>query len=124
MEWQQILGFYQIAKLGSFTKAAEATWRTQSAVSQQIKSLEKELGVQLFERIGRGNVKLTSAGESFLRFSVTVLSGHGQLKAELKELDGQQAGRIRVAAPFETLYYLIPIISRNFLPSIPTLSCA
>ncbi len=40
MEWQQLLGFYQVAKLGSFTKAAAATFRTQSALSQQVKALE------------------------------------------------------------------------------------
>ena len=44
MEWQQLLGFYQVAKLGSFTKAAAATFRTQSALSQQVKALEIELG--------------------------------------------------------------------------------
>jgi DNA-binding transcriptional LysR family regulator len=38
MEWQQIIGFYQVAKLGSFTKAGDATFRTQSALSQQIKA--------------------------------------------------------------------------------------
>ena len=40
MEWQQLLGFYQVAKLGSFTKAAAATFRTQPALSQQVKALE------------------------------------------------------------------------------------
>ena len=53
MEWQQIIGFYHVTKLGSFTKAAEATFRTQSAISQQIKNLEEELGCQLLERIGK-----------------------------------------------------------------------
>ncbi len=53
MEWQQLLGFYQVAKLGSFTKAAEATFRTQSALSQQVKALEEELGAQLMERLGQ-----------------------------------------------------------------------
>ena len=52
MEWQQILGFYHVAKLQSFTKAGEATFRTQSALSQQIKALEVELDAPLIERIG------------------------------------------------------------------------
>ncbi|UCG64562.1 MAG: LysR family transcriptional regulator [Deltaproteobacteria bacterium] len=121
MEWQQILGFYQIAKLGSFTRAAKATFRTQSAISQQIKSLEEELGFQLFERIGRSNLKLTKAGESFLRFSVTLLDTHDQLVAELKELGGQRAGRIKIAAPFETFYYLIPNNLQNFTSIYPNI---
>ncbi len=41
MEWQQVKGFYYVAKLRSFTRAAEATYRTQSALTQQIKSLEE-----------------------------------------------------------------------------------
>ena len=65
MEWQQIIGFNYVAKLGSFTKAANATFRTQSAISQQIKNLEEELGCQLLERIGKRNLRLTSAGERF-----------------------------------------------------------
>ncbi|HAY21466.1 MAG TPA: LysR family transcriptional regulator, partial [Desulfobacterales bacterium] len=53
MEWQQLLGFYQVAKLGSFTRAGEATYRSQSALSQQVKALEEELACPLLERIGR-----------------------------------------------------------------------
>ena len=56
MEWQQILGFYHVAKLKSFTRAAEATYRTQSALTQQIKSLEAELDCQLFERVGKRKI--------------------------------------------------------------------
>jgi len=63
MEWQQIIGFYHVAKFGSFTRAAEATFRTQSALSQQIKALEEELECQLLERIGKKKIQLTPAGE-------------------------------------------------------------
>ena len=60
MELQQIIGFYYVAKLGSFTKAASATFRTQSAISQHIRYLEEELGCQLLERIGKRELRLTS----------------------------------------------------------------
>lgn len=69
MEWQQIVGFYHVARLGSFTKAGEVTLRSQSALSQQIKALEDEFGCHLFERIGTRKLKLTPAGERFLEFS-------------------------------------------------------
>ena len=69
MEWQQMLGFYHVARLGSFTKAGEATFRTQSALSQQIKALEEELGCRLLERIGKRKLRLTSPGERFFRFA-------------------------------------------------------
>ena len=72
MEWQQIIGFYQTAKLGSFTKAARVTFRTQSAISQQIKNLEEEFGCRLFERIGKRNIRrqaiLKVFGNRFGRF--------------------------------------------------------
>jgi DNA-binding transcriptional LysR family regulator len=108
MEWQQIIGFYQVAKLGSFTRAAEATFRTQSALSQQIKALEGELEFQLFERIGKRKLRLTSAGERFFKFSQTVLENYDSFKEELDELKGIQRGRLRIAAPFTTLYHLFP----------------
>jgi hypothetical protein len=53
MEWEQLLGFYQVAKLGSLSKASAATLRKQSVLSQQVKSLEKELDCRLLERIGK-----------------------------------------------------------------------
>ena len=68
MEWQQLLGFYQVAKLGSFTKAAEATFRTQSALSQQVKALEDEFSTRLFDRMGR-NILPTQAGETLYRYA-------------------------------------------------------
>jgi DNA-binding transcriptional LysR family regulator len=108
MEWQQIIGFYHVAKLGSFTKAADATFRTQSALSQQIKSLEDELDCQLFERIGKRKLRLTSAGERFLGFSEEILEKYDHLKEELNELKGLRKGRLRIAAPFTTLYHLFP----------------
>ncbi len=88
MEWQQIIGFNYVAKLGSFTKAANATFRTQSAISQQIKNLEEELGCQLLERIGKRNLRLTSAGERFFKFSETILERYDSFTEELNELKG------------------------------------
>ena len=106
MEWQQIVGFHQVARLGSFTRAAAATFRTQSALSQQVKALEEELGCQLLERIGKRKLRLTEAGERFLGFSRTVLQAQASLQEELQELLGTPAGKLRLAAPFTTLYHL------------------
>ena len=88
MEWQQIIGFYQVAKLGSFTKAGDATFRTQSALSQQVKALEKELDCQLFERIGKRKLRLTSAGERFFEFAEAILESYDCLREDLSELQG------------------------------------
>ncbi|MDH4204448.1 MAG: LysR family transcriptional regulator [Desulfobacteraceae bacterium] len=119
MEWQQILGFYHVAKLGSFTKAANTTFRTQSAISQQIKNLEEELGCQLFERIGKRKLRLTSAGNRFFKFSETILERHSSLIEELNEIKGYQKGRLRVAAPFTTLFHLFPLALKHYIKQFP-----
>ncbi|MGD2029449.1 MAG: LysR family transcriptional regulator [Desulfobacterales bacterium] len=119
MEWQQIIGFYHVAKLGSFTKAADATFRTQSALSQQVKNLEEELGCRLLERIGRRKLRLTSAGQKFFKFSETSLKRYESLTEELNELKGLQKGLLRMAAPFTTLYHLVPFALKNYIALFP-----
>jgi len=119
MEWQQILGFYHAARLGSFTRAAEATFRTQSALSQQIRALEEEFGSELFERIGRKKLKLTAEGERFLRFAESVLEGYNALREELDEVKGACRGNLKVAAPFTTLYHLFPERIKGYLDRFP-----
>ena len=119
MEWQQIIGFYYVAKLGSFTKAADATFRTQSALSQQIKNLERELGCRLLERIGRRKLRLTSAGQRFFKFSETSLERYQSLTEELNELKGLQKGLLRMAAPFTTLYHLVPSALKTYITEFP-----
>jgi DNA-binding transcriptional LysR family regulator len=119
MEWQQILGFYHVAKLGSFTKAANTTFRTQSAISQQIRNLEEELGCQLFERIGKRKLRLTTAGNRFFKFSETILEEQALLIEELNEIKGYQKGRLRVAAPFTTLFHLFPLALKHYIKQFP-----
>ena len=119
MEWQQIIGFYQVAKLGSFTKAGDATFRTQSALSQQIKALEQELDCHLFERIGKRKLRLTSAGERFFEFAEAILESYDCLKEDLSELQGLQRGRLRIAAPFTTLYHLVPETLKEYIIQFP-----
>jgi DNA-binding transcriptional LysR family regulator len=119
MEWQQIIGFYHVARLQSFTKAGEATFRTQSALSQQIKTLERELDCQLFERIGKRKLTLTPAGECFLRFSELVLGKYEKIKEELSELKELQKGPLRIAAPFTTLYHLFPEKLKEYADRFP-----
>jgi DNA-binding transcriptional LysR family regulator len=119
MEWQQILGFYHVARTGSFTKAADRVFRTQSALSQQVKALENDLGCLLFERIGKRRLRLTLAGETLLRFAEDLLDREEALKEELGTLAGRAAGRLRIAAPFTTLYHLLPGPLKKFVQAFP-----
>ncbi|HEX3874861.1 MAG TPA: LysR family transcriptional regulator, partial [Solirubrobacteraceae bacterium] len=65
MELRQLEYFVAVARHGQFTRAADALWVTQSALSQQIRRLEAELGVVLLRRTPRG-AELTAAGEDLL----------------------------------------------------------
>jgi DNA-binding transcriptional LysR family regulator len=119
LEWHQISGFYNVAKLGSFTKASEAVFRTQPALTQQIKALEEELGCQLFERIGKRKLILTPAGERLLDFSRDMLAKHESLVEDLNELKGLQKGRLRIAARYTTLYNLLPEVLEMYTQRFP-----
>jgi DNA-binding transcriptional LysR family regulator len=119
MEWQQLLGFFHLARLGSFTRAAEATFRSQSALSQQVRALEEELDCQLLERLGKRRLRLTPAGEKLLEFAQGVLARFDTFKEELNELKGQNQGALRLAAPFTTLYHLLPEFLRAYRQQFP-----
>jgi DNA-binding transcriptional LysR family regulator len=119
MEWQQIIGFYQVARFGSITKAAEATFRTQSALSQQISALERELSCLLFERTGKRRLQLTLAGERFLRFADILINEQESLVHELKEMKRESIGRLKIVAQFAPLYYFFPEVFRAYRDLFP-----
>lgn len=119
MEWQQIIGFYNVAKLGSFTKAAEATFRTQSALTHQIKALETELDCLLFERIGKRKIRLTPAGERLFAFAESLIEKYNYLLEDLNEIKELKKGRLKIAAPFTTLYHLLPAPIKIYVKKFP-----
>jgi DNA-binding transcriptional LysR family regulator len=119
MEWQQLLGFYQVVKLGSFTRAAQATFRTQSALSQQVKALEDELGSQLLERLGKRRLKLTPPGEKLFAFAQGLMAQWDRLVEDLRSLEGRAQGPLSLAAPFTTLYHLLPEAILAYLKEYP-----
>ncbi len=119
MEWQQLVGFYHVAQLGSFTKAADATLRTQSALSQQIKALEEEFSCRLLERIGKRRLQLTPAGEKVLAFAQSVLGAYENVQEELAEIKKLPHGRLQIAAPFTTLFHLLPTLLQEYRQQFP-----
>ena len=88
MEWQKLVGFYEAAICRSFTKASKRTFRTQSALSQQIQSLEKEFNCLLFERIGKRSLRLTLAGERLFSFVDNLMRRQRELIEDLHEITG------------------------------------
>ena len=109
MELRELRTFQKVATLLSFNRAAEVLHYAQSTVSAQIKTLEDELGVPLFDRLGR-QIVLTDAGEKLLQYSRRLLAIHEETYAEVrgqKELRGSLT--IRVPQTIAT-YYLPPVL--------------
>ncbi|MDJ0345054.1 LysR substrate-binding domain-containing protein [Streptomyces sp. H10-C2] len=89
--------FAEVARLGSFTAAAQWLGYTQSAVSRQISALEGQAGAPLFDRLPRG-VRLTEAGRCLLPHAEAVLDRLGTARQDLTALRDLDAGRLRIGA--------------------------
>src|SRR2546427_4276695 len=79
--------------LGSVTRTAEALHLTQPAITAQIKALEEELGVALFDR-RPGRISLTRAGEALMEPARQVLDAAGRLQGQARELQGEITGQL------------------------------
>ena len=97
MELRQLEYFAAVARHRHFTRAAEALYVTQPALSQQIRRLEGELGLALFRRTSRG-VELTAAGADLLVHAERVLAEVAAARAEMDRHTGVSRGVARVAA--------------------------
>src|SRR5947209_8943244 len=91
MEVNQLRAFMKVAELRSFTQAAEALFFSQPAVTQQVQSLEREVGEPLFERQGR-RVTLTPAGEALYPFASRALPRLTEGRAAVGEGRAELAG--------------------------------
>jgi DNA-binding transcriptional LysR family regulator len=103
----------EVAKHGSFSAAADALSYTQSAVSQQIAALEKEAGAKLLERGPRG-VRLTDSGRALVEHSEAILARLAAAEAELEDIAGLRAGRLRLASFSSAGATLAPLAAGRF----------
>lgn len=95
MELYQLRTFVAIAQEGSLTRAAEKVFTSPPAVSAQLKALEDELGVKLFERSARG-MELTDSGRRLLDDAQRTLASAGELRASAARLRGETQGQLRM----------------------------
>jgi DNA-binding transcriptional LysR family regulator len=112
--------FCDLVDLQSFSLAAERNFITQSAVSQQIRTLEDKFKRRMLERVrGRREVKLTPAGEVFYRDSKNVLAAFDELQENLRGLVGKIGGTIKVATVYSVGLHELPPKVREFMTKFP-----
>lgn len=107
MDFDQLHTFLEIVRLKSFSKAARTCYRTQPAISAQIRQLEQELKTELFERFG-SRISLTTAGRTFADFSERILELRRQAQDAINELERVPRGELVIAANEATCIYVLP----------------
>jgi DNA-binding transcriptional LysR family regulator len=117
-EIRHLVAFTTVLETGGFTKAAHALNLTQSALSHQIKTLEEQLGVDVFARIGKRTI-LTQAGEILLKHATVVLRELADARQALRELHDPGRGRLRISAAGYSCYQLLPRLLQEFKAEFP-----
>src|SRR2546423_11911278 len=114
MDTRQLAAFCAVVERRSFSQAAEQLGVTQPAVSLQIRSLEKRLGVQLVDRSGR-RVEPTDAGRRLYRSAQRLLAAEEQLLADLgEEVAGELGGRLDIGASTGPGGTVLPVVLAEF----------
>jgi len=117
MELRNVHTFIRVVEYMNFTKAAETLGYTQATVTMQIKQLETELGVRLFDRIGR-SISLTSDGETFLPHARALLRAEEEAVASVGESE-EPHGRLRIGAGSSLATGMLPKVLAEYNRKYP-----
>ena len=118
MENFRLRVFRSVARHGSFSRAAEELLLTQPAVTQQIKALEEELGVPLFDR-GGGSVRLTPGGQALLPYAEKLRKLSNEAVTAVTQAYGDHGGELALGASQTIGQYLLPRLIAGFLDAHP-----
>lgn len=118
MDFDQLHTFLEIVRLKSFSKAAQTCYRTQPAISAQIRQLEHELKAELFERFG-SRISLTTAGRIFAEYAEKMLDLRRQAQNALNELETSPRGALVIAANEATCIYVLPRVFAEYKVQFP-----
>ncbi len=110
--------FHAVAKHLSFTKAAEALFMTQPAVTFQIRQLEEQFDTRLFDR-AQGRIVLTPAGLVAFDYAERILALSGELDARLKAMSGIESGPLLIGASTTIAEFLLPQVLGEFKARYP-----
>lgn len=118
MTQQQITYVMTLAKERSFSKAAKVLYVSQPSLSQYIKSIEQQLGVELFDR-STSPLKITLAGEAFLRAAEKIKSASEELNQEIADINDLKSGRLTIGTSSFCASCLLPKSLSMFHKSYP-----
>ncbi len=110
--------FYTVAKLLSFTKAAETLHMTQPAVTFQVRQLEEHFNTRLFDRT-HNRVTLTEAGRKSYEYAEEIFELYGEMENSIKELTGDVSGVLTLGASTTIAEYLLPTLLSGFTKEYP-----
>jgi LysR family transcriptional regulator for metE and metH len=110
-----------ISKEGSLTKAASALRLTQSALSHQLKELEKELDIEVFHRQGK-KLQLTEVGYRFLRSSEKILAEIRTLQEDISYYKNGKTGQLNISMQCYTAYHWLPGVIKDFKSQWPDIN--
>jgi DNA-binding transcriptional LysR family regulator len=118
MLFAHLESFVEVARRGNVSRAAEALFLTQPAITARLKSLEKDLGVELFVRTGRG-MRLSDAGRAFLPYAERAVSTVDEGRQLVANLQEGNVGALVIAAAPAVSTYVLPGILRVFRATHP-----
>ena len=118
MDFDQLETFLEVARHSSFSRAAERRFRTQPAISSQIRALEEEVGARLFDRSG-GKVALTGAGKVFQEYAEQTLQARKTMLVTVAEMERVPRGEIVVGANEATCLHILPEVFAEFKKQYP-----
>lgn len=121
MELRELRNFMRVARAGSVSRAAEELRLAQPALSRQISKLERELGVSLFARHGRG-VRLSAAGSLLLERAEAILHLVHETREEIREDRSLSSGRVTLGVPPAAGRLLIPPFVAQFQKAWPNIT--
>jgi DNA-binding transcriptional LysR family regulator len=121
MQIESLKVFCDLAETTSFTKAAQINGVTQSAVSQQISSLETKFDAALIER-SKKKFTLTKEGETFYKYSKQIVQSYDELRHKIQEIQNVVTGTIKVVTIYSIGLHELPPYLKKFLKKHPTVN--
>lgn len=121
MDLRRLEVFAKVAELGSFSRAADALHLTQPTVSEHVRALEDELGVQLLDRLGRGAAP-TPAGRLLLGYARRALALAREARQAIEQFQGRMRGELTVGGSTIPGEYLLPGLIGQFKAKYPDIS--